>query len=141
MKTKILVDRIKAECASFSSRVAGTAEFEADIERTDLSVPCAFVLRRADTPGESLTANVVVQVMEERFSVIVVVSNTSDPRGFTGSEALDDLKDELMTALLGWAPDTDHDPMEYRGGQHQFMDRARLIHSFDFATTTVIDNL
>lgn len=140
MKVKTLVDRIKTACPSFSGRVAGTAEFEAQVENTDLSVPCAFVLRQADIPNESTTANVVVQQIMERFSVIVVVDNSADARGFTGGEAIDDLKDELFDGLLGWEPDADHTGMEYVGGQHLFMNRARLIHEFVFSTSTVVCN-
>jgi hypothetical protein len=141
MKVKVVIDRLKAACPSLTNRVAGTAEFEEQVERTDLAVPCAFVMPLSDEVSENATAgSIVTQVVEERFGIIVIVANTTDPRGQAGGESLDDLRAELWDALLGWEPDGSHTPLEYRGGRHLAMNRARLIHQFDFATNFVLQS-
>jgi hypothetical protein len=142
VKVKVLIDRIKSDCASFSSRVAGSAEFEnADIEGADMAVPQAFALLVADSPEENQTfGEVVTQYLRERWRVIVVVSNTTDRRGQAATNTLDDIRDELFAGLLGWAPDTDHTPMEYRGGALLAMNRARLFHAFDFETQSILQS-
>jgi hypothetical protein len=141
MKVKALIDRIKAECGSFSNRVAGTAEFEDSVEKSDLAVPYAFVIPLSEEVGENVTAgSVITQMIDDRFGIIVCVSNTADPRGQAGGEALDDLRTELLDALLGWEPDASHVGMEYRGGRHLAMNRARLWHQFDFAAQYVLQS-
>lgn len=141
MKIKVLIDRLKAEAPSLGGRIAGSAEFEEATQRTDLPVPCAFVLRMAEgtTPDQAIDRT--LQTVDEMFAVIVCVSNTTDGRGQTGDDALDDIKPDLLGALLGWSPDADHNPMDYRGSHHLAMDRARLWHQYDFATETTVSNL
>jgi hypothetical protein len=94
-----------------------------------------------DAPGEGLTADATLQVLTERFGVIVAMSNAADYRGQASTEALDDIKAELLAALLGFEADADHVAMEYAGGRHLAMNRARLWHQFDFVTQVVISTL
>jgi hypothetical protein len=141
MKLKIVIDRLKAEAPVFEGRVAGAAEFETEVENTDLAVPCAFVIRLADTPGASLTAGEIVQPLDERVGVLVAVSNAGDRRGQDGAEDLDDIRAALWEALLGWAPSDEHGAIQYRGARHLGMNRARLWHQFDFSALAVVSTL
>ena len=141
MKAKAIIDRLKAGAASLGGRISGSAEFEEATKATDLALPAAFVMRMLDNAGPDQAADRTLQVLEEHFAVLVVVSNQVDPRGYAGSEQLDDVRGELLQALLGWRPDADHSPLAYVGGQHLAQDRARLWHQFSFSTESVISNL
>jgi hypothetical protein len=141
MKINTLIAKLKTDAAGLSGRVAGSAEFEEATQRTDLTLPCAFVIRMAESPDPDQAIDRTLQTVEEIFAVIVGVSNTADAKGGSGDAALDDIKADLFSALLGWAPDADHNPMEYRGSQHLTMDRARLWHQYEFSTQTIISNL
>ena len=137
-----IIDRIKAQVAALSNRVGGTAEFAAATEMQEsLPVPHAFVMPLADGAPDSLVVTGVVQNIEERFAVIVAVDNTAESRGQTASDALEPIRASLWAALLDWTPDADvNEGVEYRGGQHLAMNRARLWHQYDFASRRVISS-
>lgn len=141
MKLKPVIDRLKASAATLQSRIAGSAEFAAAAQAQDLAVPCAFVMPLAESVHPSRTAPRVVQTMEERFGIIVCVSNLVDPRGQAGAEQLDDIRTELWSALIDWSPGGGVGPFEYRGSRHLAMTRGRLWHQYDFAALNVIATL
>lgn len=140
MKLKPVIDRLKAAALPLGARVAGTAEFEAAIDTAELALPAAFVMPLSERVAESRFAPKVVQVVEERFAVIVCVANTVDPRGQAGAELLDDIRAALWTALIDWSPAGDLAPCEYRGSRHLAMSRGRLWHQYDFAVMAVLAN-
>jgi hypothetical protein len=138
MRAKPLIDRIKAECPTFASRVSGMAELGIFVDAgNSLAVPCAFVLRTDEFVEPSQTAGVVTQVIEEGWAVLVAVSTTADTRGYDADNALDDIREELRLALVNWQPDTEHSPIEYRGFTNIDFDVARLWRRFDFSTLRV----
>lgn len=131
--------RIKDQVATFSDRVGGTTEFAAAQEMQEtLAVPHAFVMPLADLPSTSLEVFGVLQQIEERLGVLVAVDNTTDTRGQAASDQIESIRGELWTALLGWSPDPAvYECIEYAGGFHLTMSRARLWHQFDFTTSRI----
>lgn len=135
MKAKVIIDRLKAECPSFGSRVTGMADLGIFVDAGgSMSMPCAFVLRVDEFVQPNQEAGTVAQVIEETWGVLVAVSSTADTRGYDADNALDDLRDEIRAAIINWQPDTDRSPFEYRGFENIDFDLARLWRRFEFST-------
>lgn len=139
MKPSLIIPRLRELCPSFGGRVAGAAEFAAAEGVDDLAVPCAFVVPGGDTVGEAEIVGQGFQELDERFTVIVCLSNSSDERGQEGAEDLDDIRAELIAALLNWSPSAAHGPIAYAGSDGDpLLDRARIWHGYDFTAATSI---
>src|SRR5689334_22553249 len=97
MKLSILIARIKDEAASLSGRVGGLGELAAAVDAsTDFALPHAFVVRLEETVQPSTTTTTPQQPTEEKFGVVVCVSNEDDPRGQSADDQLDDIRGELL---------------------------------------------
>jgi hypothetical protein len=139
MKPSVIVARLKAECPAFAGRVGNAADFEAAVENDNLTVPYAFVHLVRDTATETGLLGVVSQELVEVFGVTVAVDNTVGIAGGVGSEQLDDIREELRAAMLGWVPDPYYRAFEYVSGEATGMTRARLWHRFEFQTETLFE--
>lgn len=138
MKIRPIIDRLKAECPSLGGRVAGAAEYAAAadaLESVRLDLPMAFVYRAGGAASEAATIGAVVQMVEQNFGVILALDNGADARGQAAAEALDDVIEELLSALLGWQPDTDHNAFVFVRDEHLELNRGRLWHVAIFNTS------
>jgi hypothetical protein len=141
MKLKPIIDQLKVATTSFNGRIAGASEYAAGVESTRLVVPCAFVMRGQVFTDEARTLGEVVQMMTEEFGIAVAVDNSQDERGQMAEELLDDIRQDLIQALLGWAPDETHNAMEYGGDVPIEINRGRLWRLFVFRTSGAIASL
>lgn len=141
MKPSLIIPRLRANCPIFAGRVFGAAAYAQAAESDDVAVPCAFVIPAGDTAlGDELLGAEHLQTLEDRFAVIVCMSNTADERGAAGAEQLHDARAELIAALCGWSPDPESDPINYQGAESEpAIDRARIWHSFDFSAVSRIN--
>jgi hypothetical protein len=92
-------------------KVAGAANFAA--AREDLkNPPAAYVmpLRGKAGPNRLIGMNVHQQVTE-MFAVIIAVDNKRDVRGDAVNAALEPLRNATISALLGFPPAADYDPV------------------------------
>lgn len=109
--------RIKDQDTGNSFReVAGAADLRGILDGR-VSAPGCYVFRLRNRPGRNDLDTGVSQRVAESYAVVVVTDNRRDPRGGDSSDASEALCDQVNTALLGWTPDPDADPMEYGGGQ------------------------
>jgi hypothetical protein len=133
-----VITRIRSECSTFSNRVAGASELPAARRDTDsIAKPSAWVI-----PGpESATQNMVelgaLDRIAESFTVIVALSNETEPRGQTSSIAVEAIRDELRAGLIGWNVDSDHLPTQYVGGDLADIDRSTLWYEFTFQSVRI----
>lgn len=141
MKVQPIIARLKAVSTTLGGRIAGAAEFAAEVEATRLTLPCAFVMRGSGVGNPVATVGPIVQEVVEEFAVVVAVSNSADTRGQAAAESLDDVMADLRAALLGWIPDDDHNAFEFVRDDHVGLDRARLWHQFVFRTSGAIASL
>lgn len=141
MKVQPIIDRLKAVSTTLEGRVAGAAEFSAEVEAARFALPCAFVLRANGVASEADTIGAVVQGLTEEFGICVAVDNRADARGQAAAEGLDDVFADLLEALLDWAADDFHTGFEFVRDDHVGLDRARLWHQFTFRTTSAISSL
>jgi hypothetical protein len=142
-----IVLRIRDTCPIFERRVYGSAQLEEGLrEAENLPVPTAFVMVDGDSPAADQNSAGTLQETQERWTVVVVVSNKDDARGQAASDSIH----IILRSLLNWenSPDrdendalnTDNDwgKIVYRGGLHIDMSAARLWHQFSFGHNIVL---
>jgi hypothetical protein len=135
VKLKILIDRLKAACPSFASRVSGLSEFLMLEGREDaIATPAAYVVRLVSEVQANETVGAVIQAQTERFGVFVCVDARADAVGYDADDRLDDIRAELRSALIGWAPSADRGPLDDDGFENVTATRARVWRRFDFST-------
>ncbi len=133
MNIDLIIAALRLRCPSFSSRVAGAAQFQLLPEKTNLTVPCAYVIPLDDNPEANRSATGYRQTVSDSFAVVVALSNTADERGQAASGNVHAIRRELFKALLGWQVSDDYDGIEYDGGNLLSLDRARLWYQFEFS--------
>lgn len=111
-----IIARLKAQVPALKivSGAADLAKATADLKQT----PSAFVTELSDRASENRTGTMVVsQNNTARFAVIIATKNLRDFRGQHAKTDLRTVRIDIITALHGWQPDADFDPIEYGGGK------------------------
>lgn len=95
--------------------VAGAAEY-ASLIGEPVSTPAAFVITESDASAENqhMTGG-VLQRTETDIAVVIVTRNVSDGTGGAASDDIEDLKQIVRDALVGFEP-TDAEPVEHVEG-------------------------
>jgi hypothetical protein len=129
--------------ATFNRRVHGAAEFApiADLDKTDLPVPCAFVIPLADRAQTQTEQNIELQDLEERFGVVVAINNAQDRTGLKASLDVYAARTVIWKAILNWTPDPlVYKPIRYYGARLLAMNAGVLFWMFEFyALSTIVD--
>lgn len=134
MKLTPVIAALRARCPYFENRVAGAAQFKNLPEVGKLKLPAAYVVPGDDSPGENKSQTDYWQELKEGFSVVVILSNGRDERGqFASYDVVDDVRQMLFKALLGWNPEACGNPITYDGGTLLDLNRHELIYQFDFS--------
>lgn len=80
--------------------------------------PAAFVFPLAETPQANSLASAMIQRVPTHFAVELMVKHTAAAgTGGPAAELLEDVRDEVRAALLGWVPLAGVAPLEFAGGQ------------------------
>lgn len=135
-----IIARLQSEVAALK-RVAGSAEIAQAAE--DLKqAPAAFVVPNSERPTGSNTGTMVTsQLNTVRFGVVIAVQNLRDPRGEKAQADLLTLRTTIMTALHGWQPHVDFDPIEFGGGNLLKLDNQVLWWQDNFVASHFIRSL
>jgi len=133
MNIDLIIAALRLRCPSFAGRVAGAAQFQLLPEKTNLPVPCAYVIPLDDRADENRSSTGYRQTITDAFAVIVALDNTADERGQAASGNVHAIRRELFKALLGWEVSDDYGGVEYAGGELLDIDRARLWYQFEFS--------
>lgn len=130
-----IADRLKIQVPALKRNVSGAADFAAAREGLN-SVPAAFVLPLMDraTPSSTQDESVILQLVTERFGVVLVVSNVRDMHGAAAHDDLEPLRDAVILALLGWPPSAGYHPVEYGGGRMLALNGDDLWWQLEFVT-------
>jgi hypothetical protein len=107
---------LKASVAALQ-KVSGAADFASAGIDLKGKLPVAYVLLLSDRAGSNQLINAVEQHVEVRFGVVLAVQNLRDAIGKNAHSDLDPIIQSVIAALLGWQPDTDHDPVLYSSGR------------------------
>lgn len=135
-----IIDQLKTEVTTLKrvSGAAGMAEAVEDLKQT----PAAFVVPASERPSGNNTGTMVVsQNNIVRFGVVIATQNLRDPRGEKAQADLVALRGAIMTALHGWQPNADFDPIEYGGGNLLKLDNQVLWWQDNFVTSHLLRSL
>lgn len=143
MKLSLIIAALREWCPSFGEaglrRVAAAKQFKPIPENQHFALPAAYVMPwqdEADGGNQSQTG--YRQTLVDGFSVVLVLDNTAGEYSPEATDKVHDLRAEVFGAVLGWEPSDDYEPIEYKGGGVEYVDRARLYYRLDFAATTEI---
>lgn len=108
MKLKSTIEALRARCPSFKNRVFGAVEFSGLINRiSPEELPACYVFVANETPATAQRLeNSYYQEIEANISVVIAVSS-DDIRGQSATDTIEDLKEEIFLAILGWSPTSD----------------------------------
>ena len=106
--------RIKSKIPEFKE-VAGAADMTNIMSGRLTDMGC-YIFQERITATESGLVGATMQRLAVSFAVLIVVRNVKDARGADAADASYTLQTNLKTALLGWSPDSNADPLEYSGG-------------------------
>jgi hypothetical protein len=110
----LIEQRIKDEVIAFSE-VAGAANLE-NIIAGRISSPGCYIFKERSQPQGGDLIGATMQRVVLRYAVIIIVKNVRDARGADAADESDSLQESVRTALLGWQPCPEADPMEYADG-------------------------
>jgi hypothetical protein len=97
--------------------VGGAAQFERALGGLT-TLPAAFVLPAREQAGESAFMDQLVeQLVNAEFAVVLAVRNLADDEGAAAVEALEPVRTAVRDALLGWQPAPDAHGCEYVAGE------------------------
>ena len=132
MKLAPIVAELRRRCPSFEQRVYGSVEFSSIETATNLAMPCAFVLPLGESTGERDSGNEYRQSVEQSVGVVVFVANSPDRTGFDAYDGVEDIKAEILKAIVGWEANDESDEIEYDGMSILEFNRARLAVQMEF---------
>jgi hypothetical protein len=113
MRILPVIARLKAQCALLANRVEPAKSLtQLSDEEIKTGLPIAFVYAFKDGASPSELINKTSQRVSKRFTVIIA-AKTSD----AVSEPIEDVRDQIKAALIGWEPSATHDPVEFIGGE------------------------
>lgn len=132
-----IIARLKTEVPALKF-VGGSAELavaEADLKQT----PSAYVFEAGDDASENTTGTMVVsQQNKVRFIVAIATMNFRDSRGQNAGADMRAIRSAIHSALHGWCPDDEFNPIEKRSGRLVKMSKAVLWRREEFVTSHLI---
>ncbi len=134
---ELVISRLKDEVSVLKivSGAADLAKATADLKQT----PSAFVIELSDRAGENRTGTMLIsQNNTARFAVITATQNLRDSRGQHAKVDLRTIRIDIITALHGWQPDADFDPIEKREGRLMKMTNSVMWWQDEFITANLL---
>jgi hypothetical protein len=105
-----VINQLKRLATVFDGNVAGAAAWAHGVEdQVWLPRPAAYVVPLDEEASENTSQNGLLQIVTQRFMVIVDFDNTSDRRGQTVTNAYEQTRASIDTAILNWRPDSSID--------------------------------
>ncbi len=133
MKLALLKDRLVSE--GLFEKISGLTQFLAASERRNFRHD-AYLMPLAAQVGKNSLINATSQEVIETVGVMFFARAINDPTGDTALDAIEAKREAISVALLGWAPDEDHAPMTYAGGELIHSDAGGALWRDDWRTTS-----
>lgn len=131
----LIIQHLRDNCPVFGGRVAGALAMQSFLMADDFPVPYAFVVPLHDQGESQIEMSPLSIGLPARFGVVVAVANTTDEPGFSAAEKFIEIRQALLTALLGFKPGEDYAPVLYEGmPEPPDMNRARAWCQLDFSS-------
>lgn len=136
-----IVNRLKAQCPALESRVYETVSSnDADLEF--YGSPVAMVYLAGDQSDSNQSAVTVIQGHSNSVAVKIGLRKSltaADKLNSADAQALRTLRQNILTALLGWPPTNDQSPLEHSSGSIADQERY-LVWTDTFNTTDYLTN-
>jgi hypothetical protein len=129
-----VVERVVTQVTSLKS-VQQAAELSALVRAKALPqrMPAAFVLPLGfDWKGGEASSNQFTGMMQEMIGIVLIAEATGDVRAEKAAKAIDALKDEVVAAVAGWAPDSAIGVFEPVRGRLVSVDCGTVFYQIDF---------
>lgn len=138
MKISEVVAHLRTYCPTFGGRVASALSFEPDRGQVKLEVPAAVVMPAGDEADSSQAQNAIIQAVEDRFAVVLILATADPRRGEDTADALHLLRAEIWRALIGWQPGPGYEPIEYLNGEVTEMNRGLTYYTLYFSSELTV---
>jgi hypothetical protein len=114
MRTSTIVTRLIDQCPAFSGRVLSALS-----GAIPTAFPAAYVMPMAERAEPNIMlANAHYQQVSIRFGVEIMVKHAGQANsGGPAHSDLEDLRDAVIAALIGWVPEVGARAIEYSSGQ------------------------
>ena len=112
MRIRPIITRLETETTADFFKAIEAASSINLVESISANCPSVFVHPVSETPRDSQLISGVNQDVEQRFAVLIAAQNIQ-----SDSEPLEDARDEIKTALIGYQPSADQDYIEFEGGE------------------------
>ncbi len=112
MRIKSIIDQLIAQCPSLTD-VKPAASLVA-VEVDDPALPIAYVYSVSERSPVDPDSSTIQQRQEQRFAVLIAANSLDID---TGVDQMEDARDEIRAALIGFEPDNTMDPVESAEGE------------------------
>lgn len=109
------IERLATEVPALRA-VGGAADLSA-IQRGGVPTPAAWIIPVAESAGDNESVSIVSQRVNATVGIVIAVRNLRDARGAAAQDDLAEIRIAIRDALLGWAPEPDHDPATFARGR------------------------
>lgn len=134
-----IIARLKASAPSLKL-VEGAAELASIKDNPPKErQPAAYVIPIADQAVPNRLVNAIRQQVTTRFGVVLALGNLGDRRGEASSKAIEAIRAEARTALLGWSPAAADDPITFVRGSMVALKDGVAWWQDEFATGNTIE--
>ncbi len=128
-----IITQIKNNCPSIQ-QVEGAVKLMQAMEQPPFGVS-AYVVPVGEQAGQNQVLNGISQRIEASFGVLVmIVYDLDDESGAKAYTDIQAIREELMTALLGFIPFDNADPIEYTNGSLSNIMPGILMWNDEFST-------
>lgn len=136
MRLAPIKDRLIAQVPAFAT-VAGAAALALALKQGQFNHQ-AYVFTSKIGAGNNGLVNAVSQRVQHEITVAYWASDVSDSTGEAVMEDIEDLRDSVITALLGWTPDGLMVPFLYRDGAVMQFNFGRVLWGDRFVIDTYL---
>lgn len=114
----MVIDALKQKliAAGLFQSMLGAAQLATAIERRQFTAQGYVMLAKVEVAQNELI-NAVEQSVIETYSIVFWAAAAGDATGDKIADEIETKRAAILNALLGWAPDEEHAPFEYAGGQ------------------------
>jgi hypothetical protein len=107
---QVVINQLRTLATVFNGNVAGAAAYARAVEdQVWLTLPAAYVVPLEEEAGPNDSMNGLLQMVTQRFMVVVVFDNTADRRGQSVTDLYEATKQSINGAILNWRPDSTAD--------------------------------
>lgn len=141
MKISPLIEHLRTTMPFFANKIAGCVDFKQVLEDEPRLQPPALYIQLSPETGEPVFPQMLTyyQLTSQSIYAFLWLDNTSDPRGQTAQDKVDDFRTLLNSSLVNYIYIPQKYPIEFVRSTAYFMDRARYIHLFEYKIIQLLD--